>query len=84
MDKKIILSNDIVTSITNLGIGLVICLALSFVLKFFAQRNYLEILRSVNVVSKESKAVIEKRKKQGVSQGRQYKFMVLFKKNFTK
>lgn len=80
--KKIILSNDIVTSITNLGIGLVICLALSFVLKFFAQRNYLEILRSVNVVAKESKAVIEKRKKQGVSQGRQYKFIVLFKKEF--
>ncbi len=80
--KKIVISNDIMTSITNLGIGLIICIILSFLLKFFAERNYLEILRSVNVVSQESKAVIEKRKKQGVAHERQYKLVVLAKKEF--
>lgn len=80
--KKIVISNDIMTSIVNLGIGLIICIILSFLLKFFAERNYLEILRSVNVVSQESKAVIEKRKKQGVAHARQYKLIVLVKKEF--
>ncbi len=80
--KKILISDSIITSITNLGIGLIICIVLSFLLKYFADRNYLEILRSVNVVSKESKAVIEKRKKQGVAHSRQYKLVVLFKKEF--
>ena len=78
--KKIILSNDLITSITNLAIGLAICIVLALLLKFLAERNYLSILRSVNVVSKESKSVIEKRKKQGVAQSRQYKWFVLFKK----
>ena len=81
--KKILISESIITSIINLGIGLIICIGLSFLLKFFADRNYLEILRSVNVVSKESKAVIEKRKKQGVAHSRQYKLVVLFKKEFS-
>ncbi len=81
--KKLLISENIITSITNLGVGLIICLALSFLLKFFAERNYLEILRSVNVVSKESKATIEKRKKQGVAHSRQYKLVVLFKKEFS-
>ena len=80
--KKIVISNDIMTSVVNLGIGLIICIILSFLLKFFAERNYLEILRSVNVVSQESKAVIEKRKKQGVAHARQYKLIVLVKKEF--
>ncbi|MEB3011878.1 hypothetical protein VJI77_02510 [Parvimonas sp. D2] len=80
--KKIVISNDIMTSVVNLGIGLIICIILSFLLKFFAERNYLEILRSVNVVSQESKAVIEKRKKQGVAHARQYKLIVLIKKEF--
>ena len=80
--KKIVISNDIMTSVVNLGIGLIICIILSFLLKFFAERNYLEILRSVNVVSQESKAVIEKRKKQGVAHARQYKLVVLVKKEF--
>lgn len=78
--KKIILSNDLITSIINLAIGLAICIVLALLLKFLAERNYLSILRSVNVVSKESKSVIEKRKKQGVAQSRQYKWFVLFKK----
>ena len=80
--KKIVISNDVMTSVVNLGIGLIICIILSFLLKFFAERNYLEILRSVNVVSQESKAVIEKRKKQGVAHARQYKLIVLVKKEF--
>ena len=81
--KKILISKSIITSIINLGIGLIICVVLSFLLKYFADRNYLEILRSVNVVSKESKATIEKRKKQGVAHSRQYKLVVLFKKEFS-
>lgn len=60
--KKILISDNLITSIINLGIGLIICIVLSLLLKFFAERNYLEILRSVNVVSRESKAVIEKEK----------------------
>ncbi|MBF1276783.1 MAG: hypothetical protein HXM95_06940, partial [Parvimonas micra] len=60
--KKILISDNLITSIANLGIGLIICIVLSLLLKFFAERNYLEILRSVNVVSRESKAVIEKGK----------------------
>ncbi|WP_281703606.1 hypothetical protein [Parvimonas micra] len=80
--KKILISDNLITSIANLGIGLIICIVLSLLLKFFAERNYLEILRSVNVVSRESKAVIEKRKKQGVAHARQYKLIVLVKKEF--
>ena len=80
--KKILISDNLITSIANLGIGLIICIVLSLLLKFFAERNYLEILRSVNVVSRESKAVIEKRKRQGVAHSKQYKLVVLFKKEF--
>ena len=61
---------------------ILISIVLSLLLKFFAERNYLEILRSVNVVSRESKAVIEKRKRQGVAHSKQYKLVVLFKKEF--
>ena len=43
--KKILISDNLITSIANLGIGLIICIVLSLLLKFFAERNYLEILR---------------------------------------
>lgn len=80
--KNIILFKSMNAVLINILIGILSCIVVLILFRLLANKNYLEILRSANVISKESSEVIEKRKQKGVASARQYKFMVLFKKEF--
>ena len=80
--KNIVIFKDITSVLLSFSIGILCLIVVYLIFNFLSKRNYLEILRCANIVSKESNKVIEKRKKLGVSQVKQSKFTVLFKKEF--
>lgn len=80
--KDVVLFKDLKTVLISLFIGIISLIVIVFVFNHLSKKNYLEILRCANVVSKESKETIKKRKEKGVAKEREYKFIVLFKKEF--
>lgn len=80
--KDVVLFKDIKSVLISLLIGIISLAVINFIFNALANKNYLEILRCANVVSKESKETIKKRKEQGVAKEREFAFVVLFKKEF--
>lgn len=78
--KNIILSRNILNSILNLLVGIILLMLSLFIFNTLSKFNYLKILRSANLANKESQSTIEKRKRMGLSNHRQSKWFVIFKK----
>ncbi|MCI5997601.1 MAG: hypothetical protein PT934_05460 [Peptoniphilaceae bacterium] len=81
--KEIVLFNDFGLVALNMLMGISFCAVIFFIFNKLSDKNYLEILRSASVVSKENVAVIERRKNKGFTQKRQSKFVSLVKREFT-
>lgn len=76
--KNLIFVNS--RTIVSIIVGFVVLVISYFAFDYLAKKNYLEILRSSNVVSRDSKKTIEKRKGSNSLYTRNSKWVVLFKK----